>query len=246
MAREQLSPVATPADTTPAYTWHAFADRAELAIALADTVAARLAMAVERRGEALLAVSGGTTPAKFFAGLSTAPIAWDKVTVTLIDERFVPASSPRSNAGLVGANLLRNAAASARFEPLFHEADSIEAAAALADMALRSLPWPLDVAILGMGADGHTASFFPDADGLGTLLDPSSESVVLPVHATSAGEARLTLALARIVDAGFIALHIEGGDKREAFEAAMRATEQKPIRAVLEAAPRPIEVFWAP
>jgi 6-phosphogluconolactonase len=239
MAREQLK-------TAAYYDWHAFSGRAELAAALADQIAGHLTKAIAERGTALLAVSGGTTPAKLFAVLSTVPVAWDKVTVTLVDERFVPASSPRSNAGLVAANLLQNAAAAARFVPLYHEAVGIEDAAASDDAALQALPWPLDAVILGMGGDGHTASFFPDADDLPVLLDPSSDRIVLPVHAASAGEPRLTLSLARIVSAGFIALHIEGVDKRSAFESAMGAGERKPIRAVFDASPKPVEVFWAP
>ena len=237
MAREQLS--------EPAYSWNGFAGRQDLAAALAGNVAARLTKAIDERGTALLAVSGGTTPAKFFAALSTIPIAWNKVTVTLVDERFVPASSPRSNAGLVAANLLQNAAAAAQFVPMYHEAASIETAAA-SDMALKALAWPLDVVVLGMGGDGHTASFFPDADNLSDLLDPASRRIVLPVHAPSGGEPRLTLSMARIIAAGFIALHIEGEDKRTAFEDAMGPGAKKPIRKVLEAAPIPVEVFWAP
>ena len=238
MAREQLNGAA--------YSWNGFAGRQDLAAALAGHVAGRLTKAIAARGTALLAVSGGTTPAKFFATLSALPIAWDRVIVTLVDERFVPASSPRSNAGLVAANLLQNAAKAARFVPLYHEASGIEDAAASDDAALRSLPWPLDVVILGMGPDGHTASFFPDADDLAKLLDPASDKIILPVHAVSAGEPRLTLTLARIIDAGFIALHIEGEDKRTAFDGAVAPGPQKPIRAVLDAAPRPVEVFWAP
>ena len=238
MAREQLNSVA--------YDWHAFSGREELAAALAAQIADHLTKAIAKRGTALLAVSGGTTPARLFAVLSATPIAWDKVTVTLVDERFVPASSPRSNAGLVAANLLQNAAKAARFVPLYHEATSIEDAAASDNAALQALPWPLDVVILGMGGDGHTASFFPDADDLAVLLDPSSERIVLPVHAASAGEPRLTLSLARIIDAGFIALHIEGADKRTAFDGAVAPGPRKPIRAVLDAAPKPVEVFWAP
>ena len=238
MAREQLN--------SAAYSWNSFAGRQELAAALAGHVADRLTKAIAERGIGLLAVSGGTTPAKFFAALSALPIAWDKVIVTLVDERFVPASSPRSNAGLVAANLLQNAASAARFVPLYHEAVDIQDAAASDNAALQSLPWPLDVVVLGMGPDGHTASFFPDAHDLAKLLDPSSDRIVLPVHAASAVEPRLTLSLARIVDAGFIALHIEGEDKRAAFDSAVAPGPRKPIRAVLDAAPKPVEVFWAP
>ena len=226
--------------------WNEFSDPDALAAALCGRIADALAGAIERRGRALMAVSGGTTPKKLFQALSRRKIGWDKVVVTLVDERFVPASSPRSNAALVAENLLRDAAAAARFVPLYRPDATLEAAA-LADSAdMKLLSWPLDVAVLGMGADGHTASFFPDADNLDALLDAASDRIVLPVEAPSAGEPRLTLVAARIVEAGFLALHIEGAEKRSAFKAAMGRGAKKPIRAVIEQSPRPVEVFWAP
>lgn len=227
------------------YVWNEFPQRAALVQALAKTVSSHLADSILRRGVAFLAVSGGTTPALFLAALSKRKIVWEKVIVTLVDERFVPASSSRSNAGLVMANLLQNEAALARFEPLYRESTNIEYAASADDAELRSLPWPLDVAVLGMGMDGHTASFFPDAPDLRELLSPKSDRIVLPVHAASAGEPRLTLTAARIVEAGFVALHIEGADKRSAFETAMEK-EGTPIGDVIRMAPKPVEVFWAP
>ncbi len=153
--------------------------------------------AIDGRGHALIAVSGGTTPGLFFRTLAKKELDWPKVTVTLADERFVPASSPRSNAALVSENLLQDKAAAANFAGLYRPANSADEAADQADNDLKALAWPADVVILGMGGDGHTASFFPDAEGLDRLLDPSSEKTVLPVSAPSAGEPRLTLTLPR-------------------------------------------------
>jgi 6-phosphogluconolactonase len=239
MAREQLT-------MTEPYNWNEFTDRATLEHALADTIVNRLASSITKRGEALIAVSGGNTPKKLFQVLSNAKLAWDRVIVTLVDERFVPPSSPRSNAALVSQNLLQNKASAARFVPLYKDGMSLERAASSDSADMLALPWPADVVILGMGLDGHTASFFPDADNLASLLDPASTRTVLPVHAQSAGEPRLTLSAARILGAEFVALHIEGPDKRTVFEQAMTNEPRKPIRSVIDAVPKPVEVFWAP
>src|SRR5690606_11976281 len=128
--------------------WRSFMSPEALAEALAGSVAAKLAKAIAGRGKAFIAVSGGTTPKRFFEALSRRELEWDKVTVTLVDERFVPETSPRSNAGLVRETLLVGNAAAARFEPLYRPATSIEEAARQASTDLASMPWPLDVAIL--------------------------------------------------------------------------------------------------
>ncbi|KQZ15675.1 6-phosphogluconolactonase [Mesorhizobium sp. Root554] len=228
------------------YQWNAFPDRQSLAEAFATRIAGLLQAAVDSKAGAVLAVSGGSTPGRFFTALSKVDINWSKVTVTLVDERFVPPTSPRSNAALVAANLLQNKAAAARFVPLYHADEDVAVAAAEAGATINKLPLPFDAVVLGMGTDGHTASFFPDAEHLDVLLDPASGEFVMPVQAQSAGEPRLTLSLAPIVAAGFLALHIEGEEKREVFETVMGAGEIKPIRAVIEASPRTVQVFWAP
>jgi 6-phosphogluconolactonase len=158
----------------------------------------------------------------------------------------VPPSSPRSNAALVAAKLLRGKATAARFLPLFRKGENLDEAAADGDREIAALPFPFDVVVLGMGGDGHTASFFPDAVELPALLDPENSLALMPVHADSAGEPRLTLTLPRIVAAGFLALHIEGDEKRATFDRATGDGPELPIRAVLDASPRPVEVFWAP
>ena len=105
--------------------------------ALAETLAEDLAHILRRRvianGSALIAVSGGNTPKLMFDHLSRQVLAWDKVTVTLVDERQVPISSDRSNARLVSQHLLKNNAASANFVPLF---DNVAAASNLARATL--------------------------------------------------------------------------------------------------------------
>ena len=120
--------------------WRIFPSPEALAAALAGTVAQALAEAIERRGQAFLAVSGGTTPTRFFRALSEQALAWPKVTVTLVDERFVPEDSPRSNAALVRATLLTGKAAAARFAPLYRPAASVGQAADEANAGLAALP----------------------------------------------------------------------------------------------------------
>jgi 6-phosphogluconolactonase len=227
-----------------AYELHTFPSRAELAQVLAKTIAGKLSDAIAKRGTGFIAVSGGSTPALLFAELSKAVIDWKKVTVTLIDERLVPPDQPRSNAKLVADKLLQGPAAAACFVPLYHGTDDGDEAAVLARTALGKLPWPLDVAVLGMGGDGHTASFFPDAPDVAELLAADVAKLVLPVESATAQEHRLTLTLGKIVEAGFLALHIEGPDKRQVLDRALGG-EKLPIRAAIEASPRPVEIFWA-
>ncbi len=224
--------------------WRVFPSPEALAAALAGDVARVLERAIARRGAALLAVSGGTTPKLFFRALSRQAFDWEKVKVIPVDERFVPETSPRSNAALIRNSLLTDKAAKAGFVPLFRQAQNVEDAAGKAAADLAALPWPLDAAILGMGTDGHTASFFPDAANLAALTDPANDAIVLPVHAQSAGEPRLTLPLARLKDAGFLAIHIEGGEKREMLQAALEPGANKPVSAVFAHVDKPVPVYW--
>lgn len=227
------------------YRRHNFADRAGLAHALAAAVADRLAQAAEARGAATLAVSGGTTPTRFFETLSAMNLDWSNVTVLPVDERFVPESSERSNARLIKQKLLQGSAATARFVPLFAPDLDADAAARAADDHVGRLGLPLDVVVLGMGNDGHTASFFPDAVELEALLAPRMKPIVASVHSDSAGEQRLTLTLPPIASAQFIALHIEGEEKAATLAKALAPGSTLPVRRVIDAAATQVEIFWA-
>ncbi|MEZ5810078.1 MAG: 6-phosphogluconolactonase [Rhizobiaceae bacterium] len=225
--------------------WHEFAAPPLLAAELASAVATRLGMAIDDHGNALLAVSGGSTPAKFFRTLAREPLDWAPVTVTLVDERFVPPSSERSNERLVTVNLLQSDAAAAGFLGLYH-AGAIDQAAAVATADLAALGRPFDVVVLGMGTDGHTASFFDDAPNLGRLLDPEGEPAVLAVKSADAGEPRLTMSLSALASAGRIFLHIEGLPKKELLLDVLAGDVRPPVAAMIEHASSPIDIYWAP
>jgi len=227
--------------------WRAFETRDALAAALAATVADQLRAAIEAKDGATLAVSGGTTPALFFDALSHKDLDWTKVVVTLVDERFVPPASERSNERLVREKLLRNEARLARFVGLYSQATTVDAAARQAEAGIALLGPRLDVVVLGMGADGHTASFFPDAPNLDELTNPAQSRLVMSVDAPSGGEPRITLTLPLLVGAGLLALHIEGEAKKDVFERAMaQAAPRLPIARVFDAASAPIDIYWAP
>lgn len=227
---------------------HEFTNGAVLAERLADQVAYRLAAAIEERGAAWLAVSGGSTPKTFFQALSRREIDWARITVTLVDERFVSAENPRSNHMLVRDNLLREKASAARFIPLFHDCPDIEDAAAIATRETAVVGGPFDAVILGMGADGHTASFFPNGDNLAKALDPATPRCVMTMKAGGAEEPRLTFSFSSLTDARYLVLHIEGAQKKDVLEQAYRGTDETemPIRAILNRAVSPVEIYWAP
>lgn len=229
-------------------TLNSFADGNALAEALATSVAAHLQAACDARGKAVLAVSGGTTPARFFKALSVKDLPWSKITVTLVDERFVPPSNDRSNQKLVTELLLQNAAAKANFVGLYHASADADAAVQLAATAIAALGQPFDVTILGMGGDGHTASFFPGGDHLADAISMQQPALVLSMQAEGAGEPRLTLTLPVIVHSRFVVLHIEGDGKKAVLDKALGdgATTDMPIRAVLRHTPINLEIFWAP
>jgi 6-phosphogluconolactonase len=227
---------------------NAFESGAALAAGLADKVAETLSAAITARGSASIAVSGGSTPKAFFQALSSRSIAWDKVTITLVDERFVPADNPRSNHLLVKANLLKDKAAAAHFVPLYQPAEDAEKSAVIASEETRGIDDPFDVAIVGMGGDGHTASFFPGGNNLKLALDPKTPRGIITMEAEGAGEPRLTFTFSSLQDARLLVLHIEGESKKEVLAKAEQPGDETemPIRAILRRAASPVQIYWAP
>jgi 6-phosphogluconolactonase len=230
-----------------AYNLNRFSAPERLATALAAGVGAALMHGVAANGAPRLVVSGGRTPICFFEALSHSEIAWGRVTILLADERWVPDTDPRSNAGLVRQHLLQNSASAARFEPYFDAALSVgQAAMKVAGGLMQNLA-PLDAVILGLGNDGHTASLFPDAPELADALAENAPGA-MAMHPPSQPEARLTLTPAPLSSAHFVALHIEGAQKHVTLERAAHGgpEDEMPIRAILQRAIKPVETYWCP
>lgn len=224
-----------------------FADKSTLAKELAESVADRIRAAIAERGSASIAVSGGSTPGKFFQALGkTKDIDWSKVVVTLVDERWVDETSDRSNAALVNEKMLQGPAATARFFPLYSGGDEpSDAAIAKTNALMADLPRPFAAVVLGMGNDGHTASFFPGGDTLDAAL--TAPGPTLAIRAPGAGEPRVTFTLPALLKTEGLYLHIEGEGKAGVLETALGdgPVEDMPIRAVLRSG-APVTVYWCP
>lgn len=217
---------------------------------LADVIEAQLARALGERSRATLAASGGSTPAALYKALSGRALDWSRVAAPLVDERWVPPGAEGSNETFVSSTLQQGKAAGAEVVGLWSDAASPAAGAEAAGARIAALGAPLDVVVLGMGTDGHTASWFPHARGLEDAL--SLESGVVHVKAqqsevTKEHLDRLTLTLGAVAEARLVCLLITGAEKREAFEKACAPgpVEDMPARAIFRARPD-MWICWAP
>ena len=225
-------------------TAHTFNTPAVLAEALAKTVAGQLNDAITAQGVATLVVSGGRSPVAFFQRLIEQPVDWSKVVVSLADERWVPVEHADSNAGLLKQHLLKGPAAKARFVGLYNVAPTLDAAAEQADRQLAELP-PIDVLILGMGDDGHTASLFPNSPNLAEALKPDGTRRCWPMLAPTVPHQRLTMSRALLATAHYTVLSISGSSKLTTLSAALAGDDvaAMPIRAFLQPT---LEIYWCP
>ena len=217
-----------------------YPDREMMMIDLANTLAGELNMGLMNHDRVSLAVPGGTTPGPVFDNLSAADLHWDRISVMLTDERWVPEENPRSNTALLRERLLTNRAAMAELVPLYAEAEAPEDAIdALADGVAACLP--LSVVLLGMGADCHIASLFPGADRLDAAL-ASDAPPLMAMRAPGAPEPRITLTAPVLQGALSVHILIVGAKKREALERAEKSSlKDAPVRAVWSEA----TVHWA-
>lgn len=217
-----------------------YPDREMLALDLSDRLASELGSALRHKERVTFAVPGGTSPGPIFDALTAVRLDWDRVDVMLTDERWVPESSERSNTRLVRERLLQGHAAAATLLPLV--ADTPRPEDALDRLSEGLLPHlPIDVLVLGMGADMHTASLFPGADRLAAALAADAPAL-MAMRAPGAPEPRITLTAPVLRGAISIHVVITGAEKRAALEQAAGMTPaEAPVATVLDEA----VVHWA-
>ncbi|AKH69212.1 6-phosphogluconolactonase [Spongiibacter sp. IMCC21906] len=220
-------------------------DSTALDEALVKKISKTLAAALNERGEASLAVSGGSTPKGMLTRLASEPLDWSRIHVLLVDERWLATDHDDSNENMLRQTLLKGEAAHCQYLSLKTDDELAKDGQFTVEEILEELPWPLDVVHLGMGSDGHTASWFHDAPEYQTLQNISKQRC-LAVHPNSAPYPRLSLSPAAVFDSRHVFIQLTGKTKRELLEQALFKGADYPISIVLHQDKVPVEIYWAP
>ncbi|MEO5937638.1 MAG: 6-phosphogluconolactonase [Sphingomonas sp.] len=229
--------------------WWDYDDAEEMAEAVAGDIQFIIESAIDARGGAVIALAGGKTPLPIYATLSQAKLDWKRVTIIPGDERIVPLGDPLSNVTAIAKTFLPKGA---RVMPIVPTATAdYKAAGRSADALMQDLHWPLDLCLLGVGGDGHTASIFPGPDFDEALNGPKERRAlgVMPDPLPSeAPVARVTLSRAAIVASAAVIIAVTGAAKRKVIEDAIAqgAGSTYPIGRVLADTELPVDIHWAP
>jgi len=192
-----------------------FEDAESLAAAAAASFAARAREAVKTRGRFLAALSGGSTPRRLYAILAEGreDVPWDRTWLVTGDERNVPPDHPDSNFGMIRSTLLSKVPVPASQVLRFvTEISTPEKTATAFEASLRADVPRFDLVLLGLGADGHTASLFPGSPALGAC-----ERLAVAVRVEKLDAWRLTLTLPTLNAGREIVFLVAGDDKAEAL-----------------------------
>ncbi len=205
----------------------------DVADAALDLFVASMRTAVESRGRFVVALSGGSTPVPMYRALaSRSDLPWPSSWVAWGDERFVPQEHPASNAGAARRAFLDAVPIPEEQVLPWPHLDTPEASAhayaATLRGALGEAP-TFDLTLLGLGADGHTASLFP---GTGAALEPALTQVVRPSDQV---QTRLSMGAAALSRSRVVAFLVRGEDKRAALQETLHGSgdlDRFPARAI--------------
>lgn len=229
---------------TDDFNYQSFASRDAMVKSATETIAKAVTSAISKKGHASLMLSGGSSPRPVYEALRDIDLPWEKVTIGLIDDRWIDRGLPGSNETFLDETLFKGAARKAIFIGL----KTSDANPALGEKAsaskLESIPHPFDVCVMGMGLDGHTASWFPGSKGLDAALDMNNPETVIAINAQGCPVAgdhpeRITLTLSAVMSAKQIILMIPGAGKADVFQqSATKSVYESPVKALRAAGAR--------
>ncbi|MEP6342455.1 MAG: 6-phosphogluconolactonase [Maricaulaceae bacterium] len=226
-----------------------FSSSVSMESAATDYIAGKIERNLADVSSARLLLSGGSSPRPIYEGLSKRDLKWSDVTVGLVDERWVDVDHKGSNAAFIKSTLLQNKAQAAEFVPMKTEHATAQNGADVVSESYRQAFTHPYICVMGMGLDGHTASWFPNADDLTSALDVDSRDFTCAFDATGcevAGDfpSRMTMTLPAVMGSDEIILLIAGEAKRAVFEQAInQSVYNAPVKSLLSAGPR-LTVFW--
>lgn len=199
--------------------------------AICDFIKKEINNLLNIKNHIVLAVSGGKSPVNLFKKLNQLDITWEKITIILVDERIVPINSADSNEYLIKNFLLKNKASKGTFISLLENKDNLE-----------EIINSIDIAILGMGVDGHFASIFSDAKEYNEAI--STNKTYLITNPVSANFSRISLSLSAIIKIPVLILSIAGKLKLNVINEAYKPlSEHYPINLLIQKR-KDITIFW--
>jgi 6-phosphogluconolactonase len=227
--------------------WWEYEERDEFVDAVAGDIGFILESALDARGSAVLALSGGKTPVAAYQKLAQGKYDWKRVTIIPVDDRLVKVDDPMSNVGMLAKIFLPKGA---RVLPLGADNPDYKQAGAAADARLQDVSWPPDLILLGMGEDGHTASILPGPDAEAALNAPKARRAIgvmpdpLPKDAPVA---RVTMTKAAILSSRSVIVAITGEKKKALLEQAIEdgPSSKTMIGRVLAEAEQAIDIHWS-
>ena len=202
---------------------------------------------LDRNQHARLLVSGGTTPAPVYRALAKISLDWSRVTIALVDERWLPMDHADSNAHLIHETLLTDHAAKASFERMLVTGRGLQESVLEANRLFA----PASVAVLGMGSDGHMASLFPRMKNLHEAMISSDDYVSVNAEGCPGAGCwpqRISLTPHGLSKTAQRILLIRGEEKRKVLERALDGADgdELPIRIALSQPDMPLRIHWCP
>ena len=211
-----------------------------LAATTAQQIAEMMGHYIDQQGHCYCALSGGSSPKPLLAELALLPLAWSKVTIVMVDERWTSKPADQ-NQTMMAEFLSLIEGPKPKFQPLLIEQE-FQANLDRCRKLAKTLPAQLDIVVLGMGMDGHTASLFPDAREYPEAMESSDR--YLTVTPTQAPYRRISMSFHWIEKAKHLLLYIPGEEKLQCLNSIMDTPDWvSPIKTLAHTAGEKFTIY---